>query len=99
MKQETIAVPVESVRELKEMVEEIRLKPGNPASACVALCFAIRNLPDPPKPDVVEECAKAYWIADGSPFQHGDAPTPGFKRNLRAALRRYRELGCPELDE
>lgn len=95
MKQETIAVPVELVRELKAMVEEIRTKPGNPASACVALCHEIRRLPDPPKPDVVEECIKAIH----GPGMHSAYTDHGKREAMLDALRRYRELGCPELDE
>jgi hypothetical protein len=91
VKQETIAVPVELVRELKAKLVHYPssvVPVGLRTSVSVAsLLAAIDKLPDPPKPDVVEECLKA---SDGE-FSN----TLGA---MRAALRRYRELGCPELD-
>lgn len=79
MKQETIAVPVELVRELKAW----RMLPiGQQLDGLLA------KLPDPPppKPDVVEECRLAGSSLLGA-------------HEVKRMLRRYRELGCPELDE
>lgn len=96
MKQETIAVPVEVVRELKRQVAIIWPKHCGDTELtkrAQAIRAMVASIPEPPKPDVVEECARAYR----------DNPTTtselGHPLRVRAALRRYRELGCPELDD
>lgn len=86
MKQEFVQVPVEVVRELKELVYDSPRGPYlKPDRTFDEVYRALQKLPDPPKPDVVEECRRV-------------APILG-AYETRAVLRRYRELGCPELDE
>lgn len=94
MKQETIAVPVELVRELKRLAERCmpkRLRSGF-SESLKQLAEAIDDMPDPPKPDPVEECAIAYR----NKYSAADLPVTGQPTAMRAALRRYRELlGLP----
>lgn len=94
-KQETIAVPVEVVRELKALrmaYENARIDSEEEQRAADRLSRMVGNIPDPPKPDVVEECFAAWARGQGALIDTS-------KERMRAALRRYRELGCPELDE
>jgi|WetSurMetagenome_2_1015567.scaffolds.fasta_scaffold949802_2 hypothetical protein len=60
------------------------------------LTRACAQLPSPPPLDPVEECAAAF----GGPIP-GDQANYGFydvpRARMAHALRRYRELGCPEL--
>lgn len=53
---------------------------------------AAEALPRPPKLDAISECAEAYA---GFPSVEYGAVS---EKRLRAALLRYRELGCPEID-
>ncbi len=93
MKQETIAVPVELVRELQSVARVKLAMPmdkGQLMSLTSSYHQLVSRLPDPPKPDVVNECARAFGA-------HEDEY--GRDRAMREALRKYRELGCPELPE
>lgn len=50
----------------------------------------IQELPEPPKPDPVKECTKRFQVV---------ASTQTDEEAMRDALLRYRELGCPELED
>jgi hypothetical protein len=79
MKQDTMAVPVELVRELKRL--RVEIEPNSFKTLHLdAIRQALEQLPKP-KPDVVEECAKAFRDVPG-----------GAETRTRACLRRYREL-------
>lgn len=101
MKQETIAVPVELVREIHAVMDRpvAHLAGGGPLTLAGTIPgdlrgLILRALPKP-KPDVIEECARAYREA----YRAGEYQGAGYPPAITAALRRYRELGCPELDE
>lgn len=95
MTQKTTPVPDELLRELKRL----NLPPGSARSMysahAVRVAELIDNLPDPPKPDVVEECERARLNS----YSRGPMAGDYNRHAMRAALRRYRELGCPELEE
>lgn len=101
MKQEFVQVPVEVVRELKEELEKWRRpqhgqRERSQGAYVSGRVFELSDkLPDPPKPDVVEECGRA--MLDAEFVDHHELSEHG-KKGVRAALRRYRELGCPELE-
>ena len=101
VKQETIAVPVELVREIHAVMDRpvAHLAGGGPLTLAGTIPgdlrgLILRALPKP-KPDVIEECARAYREA----YRAGEYQGAGYPPAITAALRRYRELGCPELDE
>jgi hypothetical protein len=80
MKQETIAVPVELVRELKRL--RVEIEPNSFKTLHLdAIRQALEQLPKP-KPDMALECIKAF---DTEPYTGREAA-------MRKALRRYREL-------
>lgn len=95
-KPETIAVPVELVRELKAARVTLgRVTLANDALfAAQMVCAAVDGLPEPPKPDPVEECKRAYMLA---------LDEVGPRQAMATALRCYRKiLGLtpdPELGE
>jgi hypothetical protein len=103
MKQEFVSVPVEVVRGLKEQAATLwpdRVGDSHFTREAQLMRNAIRALPDP-KPDVVEECARAMM-----PHMNMDRREPFAAEHLgatRAALRRYRELlgmdRDPELED
>lgn len=95
-KQEFVQVPVEVVRELKRNI--VRIWPKHYEDRTLLpeareLRRLEAQLPDPPKPDVVQECVKAF--ENGPNLQDRD---DYLEESIRCALRRYRELGCPEID-
>jgi hypothetical protein len=96
MKQETIAVPVELVREIRAVmarpVAQLRRDDGQCGSMLELagtipgdLRVLLQALPDPPKPDVVKECEAVLnrTLAGSMGTSYS---------GMRAALRRYREL-------
>lgn len=90
MTKKTTPVPDELLRELKAALDAPYPNGDMPNRHHTPgrVTRAIDAIPDPPKPDPVEECKAVMWIGD-----RGDA---GIVRNI---LRRYRELGCPEIDQ
>jgi hypothetical protein len=66
------------------------------------LRLLLNQLPEPPKPDVVEECAKLAYENNSSRYRW-DGLTAEWKgalrSDMRAAIRYYRALGCPEIPE
>lgn len=100
MKQEFVQVPVEVVRELKRTVgkwdDDLS---ANSKSLANHMAACIRGLPDPPKPDVVEECARIHLERDGMNDWDKCMVRSHLKADMLAALKKYRAMGCPELDE
>jgi hypothetical protein len=83
MSEKTTPVPDELLRELARC----RLLPvGAHVDGLLSL------LPTPPPLDPVEECAKAWEGPVGALMDTRNG-------RMLAALRRYRELGCPEIPE
>lgn len=100
MSEKTTPVPDELLREITVVMKRemnrlvgggsLRLEDQVPGD----LRQLIHKLPSPPPLDPVEECAKAFRAAAYADTQ---VIATCEQAGVKAALQRYRELGCPEL--
>jgi len=90
MSEKTTPVPDELLRRLAEHVRNAGAYTKG-YDTLVAMC---KQLPSPPPLDPVEECVRAFKAAA---YADSQAIATCEQAGVRAALQRYRELGCPEL--
>ncbi len=100
----TMTVPVELVRCIRAKAfqyEQAVPRSNLEVKSADELARLVAQLPEPPKPDVLEECAKAFHHSLG--FGIAAVQPHEWKPGLRAAIRRYRELlelqADPELED